>query len=125
MAKLRILVVDGSTITVGKLSGMFEELGHEVVGTAATGEQAIQDYESLSPDLVSMDITLPDMDGIEATRRILEQDPDALIVVAASPEQEQMVMDAMDTGAKGSVLKPVDKDRLGENLAVLAEKYLP
>lgn len=125
MRRLRIMAVDDSGLTLKKLVKLIEESGHEVVHTAATGQQAVEAYAAVAPDLVTMDITMPDMDGIEATRRILEKAPDALVVIVTSHGQEQMVMDAIEAGAKGYILKPVKKEKLAETLASVAEKYLP
>jgi two-component system chemotaxis response regulator CheY len=124
MKPLSILLVDDSLLTIKKLRKMLEGLGHHIVGTASTGEQAIQEHHRLHPDLVTMDITMPDMDGIEATRRILEIDPEAVIIMVTSHGQEQMVMDAIDAGAKGYVLKPVKQDKLSEYLDSVVEKYV-
>ena len=114
MESLRILVVDDSLITVKKLSGMLSAIGHKVVMTASTGKEAQTAYKSCSPDLVTMDITMPDMDGIEATRLIRERFPDALIIMVTSHGQERMVLDALKAGAKGYVLKPFRQDKLQE-----------
>lgn len=114
MEFLRILVVDDSLITVKKLSSMLSLLGHKVVMTAGTGKEALAAYEECNPDLVTMDITMPDMDGIEATRLIRERFPDALIVMVTSHGQEKMVLDALQAGAKGYVLKPFRQDKLHE-----------
>ena len=125
MKPLRIMVVDDSAITVKKLARMLEDLGHEVVHVAGNGQQAAQAYPAVRPDVVTMDITMPDMDGIEATRQILASDPDALIVMITSHGQEQMVINAIDAGAKGYVLKPVNKEKLGDHLQQVYEKYRP
>jgi two-component system chemotaxis response regulator CheY len=70
-----------------------------------------------------MDITMPDLDGIEATRRIMAVSPDARIVIVTSHGQEQMVMDAIEAGAKGYILKPVKPEKLKETLETVAAKY--
>ena len=124
MRPLSVLVVDDSQLTIKKLTKMLNDLGHQVSGVAHTGEQAVQEYVRSKPDLVSMDITMPDMDGIEATRRILDADPEAVVIMVTSHGQEQMVMDAIEAGAKGYVLKPVKQDKLAEHLHSVADKYL-
>lgn len=123
MKSLTIFVVDDSNLTSRKLSKMLEELGHRVVAVAPTGQQAVDSYLALKPDLVTMDITMPDMDGIEATRRILAMDKSALIIMITSHGQEQMVIEAIDAGAKGYVLKPVKKEKLGEHIELVFQKY--
>ncbi len=125
MRRLRIMVVDDSGLTIKKMAKLLEELDHDVVHVAGNGQQAVDAYASVAPDMVTMDITMPDMDGIEATRRIMAQDPDARIIVVTSHGQEQMVMDAIEAGAKGYILKPVKKEKLAETLETVAAKYLP
>jgi two-component system chemotaxis response regulator CheY len=124
MRSLRILVVDDSGLTVKKMAKLLEELGHEVVAVASTGQQAVDVYAQAAPDVTTMDITMPDMDGIEATRRILAGHPGACIVIVTSHGQEQMVMDAIEAGAKGYILKPVKQEKLAETLETVAAKYL-
>ncbi len=124
MNPLSVLVVDDSQLTIKRLAKMLDDLGHNVAGVAHTGEQAVEEYQRLKPDLVSMDITMPDMDGIEATRRIIAADPEAVVIVVTSHGQEQMVMDAIEAGAKGYVLKPVKQDKLAEHLQSVADKYM-
>ena len=124
MRSLRILVVDDSGLTVKKMAKLLEELGHHVVAMASTGQQAVDVYAEAAPDVTTMDITMPDMDGIEATRRILAVQPGACIVIVTSHGQEQMVMDAIEAGAKGYILKPVKQEKLAETLETVAAKYL-
>lgn len=112
MKQLKILVVDDSSIINKKLAQIYESLGHKIVGTAKTGEEAVKKYDPENIDLVSMDITMPDMDGIEATKQILSKDPEALIMVVTSHGQEQMIVNAIDAGAVGYILKPFNKERI-------------
>ena len=124
MKSLRILVVDDSGLTVKKMAKLLEELGHQVVAMASTGQQAVDVYAQAAPDVTTMDITMPDLNGIEATRRILAEHPAACIVIVTSHGQEQMVMDAIEAGAKGYILKPVKQEKLAETLETVAAKYL-
>ena len=124
MRALRMMVVDDSGLTVKKMAKLLEELGHQIAGTATTGREAVETYAAVAPDMVAMDITMPDMDGIEATRRIMARSPQACIVIVTSHGQEQMVMDAIEAGAKGYILKPVKKEKLAETLETIAAKYL-
>jgi two-component system, chemotaxis family, chemotaxis protein CheY len=114
MDSLKVLIVDDSPIIARKLTMMVELLGYKVVKTAATGTEAITAYRACRPDVVTMDITMPDMDGIEATRRIMAEFPDAKIVMVTSHGQEKMVLDALKAGAKGYVLKPFDGNKVSE-----------
>lgn len=110
--KLNVMLVDDSLIMNKKLEVMLHELGHEVVRVCQTGVEAVAAYPTIKPDLVLMDITMPDMDGIEATKRILAADSRARVVMVTSHGQEAMVVRSLDAGALGYVLKPVAKDKL-------------
>ncbi len=114
MESLKILVVDDSPIIVRKLILLLEELGHDVIHTAATGAEAIVAYKQCKPDMITMDITMPDMDGIQATRLIMQQHPHAKIIMITSHGQEKMVLEALKAGARGYVLKPFQKDKVQE-----------
>ncbi len=110
--KLNVMLVDDSLIMTRKLSMMMQEMGHEVVRICATGKEAVTCYPMVKPDLVLMDITMPDMDGIEATKQILDTDRRARVVMVTSHGQEGMIVRSLDAGALGYVLKPVAKDKL-------------
>ncbi|MBB4266764.1 response regulator [Roseospira visakhapatnamensis] len=112
MSALRVLVVDDSLITVTKITTILTDLGHAVVGTAGTGEGAVESYRHLTPDLVTMDITMPDMDGVEATRMIINEFPDATIIMVTSHGQERLLFNSLEAGAKGYLLKPIKRDKL-------------
>jgi len=120
---LNILVVDDSQLTTKKIAQMLISMGHEMVAFARTGEEAIKQYIKHKPDMVTMDITMPDMDGIEATKRILQENPDALIMMVTSHGQEGMVFDAIEAGAKGYLLKPLQMEKLKANINEIYEKY--
>lgn len=112
MSAETVMVVDDSLLTSRKISEMLTELGYEVIKVCRNGADAVLHYPLTKPDFVTMDITMPDMDGIEATRRILDLDTNARIIMVTSHGQEQMVLDALDAGAKGYVLKPFRADKL-------------
>jgi YesN/AraC family two-component response regulator len=112
MQSLKVLIVDDSLLTVKTLTSMLIDMGHYVTQTAATGAQALSAYRDSSPDLVTMDITMPDMDGIQATSSIIAEFPKANIIMVTSHGQEAMVMKAIKAGAKGYVLKPIKPDKL-------------
>ena len=112
MYALKVLVVDDSPIITRKICMMMEMLGYRVVKTAGNGREAIAAYRECRPDLVTMDITMPEMDGIEATRHIRREFPQANIIMVTSHGQEKMVFEALKAGAKGYVLKPFQQQRL-------------
>lgn len=84
--------------------------GHEIVGEAETGQIAIELYEKVKPDLVILDILMPDMNGLEALRRIREIDPDARVLMCTASEQSSHVQEALSLGAKGYIVKPFTKE---------------
>lgn len=109
---LNIIVVDDSLILRRNLAKMLSDMGFRVVMDAKDGNEAIAAYERFLPDLVTMDITMPDMDGIEAVQHIRQKYKDAKIIMVTSHGQESMVMGAIRAGASGYVLKPVTPDKL-------------
>lgn len=123
MESLKIMVVDDSGLTTKKLTKLLNELGHEVVKICKTGKDAVDNFTTVKPDLVTMDITMPDMDGIEATKLIVEQDPGALIIMVTSHGQEQMVIESIQSGALGYVIKPVKIEKMKECIDNVIEKY--
>lgn len=123
MKSLNILVVDDSQLMVKKIAQMLLDVGHSMVASAKTGQEAIKQFAKHRPDLVTMDITMPDMDGIEATRKILQENPKALIIMITSHGQEGMVLDAIEAGAKGYLLKPLRLDKLKQTIEDTYGKY--
>ena len=99
------------------------QLGHEVVNGAKNGQEAIDNYNSMKPDLVTMDITMPDMDGIEAVGHIIKADPEAKIIMVTSHGQEDMVIKSIKAGAVGYMLKPVTQDKLATSIGEVFDEY--
>jgi len=120
---LKVMVVDDSLITIKKIEKILTDLGHQMIKSSNTGEEAIIDYQQCLPDLLTMDITMPDMDGITATQKIMAIDPDALIIMVTSHGQEQKVMDAIEAGAKGYVLKPIRAEKLVDTIDKVILNY--
>lgn len=110
--KLRVLVVDDMKFVRFNLSKLLTERGWDVVGEAENGEDAVQKYFSLRPDVVTMDISMPIMDGIDATRAIVGSDPDARILMISAAGQMDKVVEAIHAGAKDFVTKPFKKERV-------------
>ncbi len=109
---LKILVVDDSLIMRRNITKMIEALGHKVVGEAKDGNEAIELYRKLAPDLVTMDITMPELDGISAVKELKKMDKNIKVIMVTSHGQEEMVVDAIRSGASGYLLKPVKLDKL-------------
>ena len=116
MQRLNVMIVDDSMLAIQVLKSTVEELGHKVVRIARSGSEAVTAYKMCNPDVVTMDITMPNMDGIMATEKIVQSHPDARIIMVSSHAQQNMVMDALKAGAKGFVLKPIKSDKLRDTL---------
>lgn len=123
MNNLRFMVVDDSSITIKKITQLLEQIGHSVICSCRTGADALAYYQQYQPDMVTMDITMPDMDGIVATQQILNVFPKALIIMVTAHGQEQMVIESIEAGAKGYILKPIKADKLADMIAQVYEKY--
>lgn len=110
----RILIVDDAAFMRMMLKGIFDKSGYIVAGEAQNGLEAVEKYQELQPDLVTMDITMPDMDGITAVKKIKEIDPNANIIMCSAMGQQGMVIDAIQSGAKDFIVKPFQQDRVIE-----------
>lgn len=108
----RLLVVDDAMFMRRLIGGVAREAGWEVVGEAADGAEAVSLYLELRPDLVTMDLVMPIMGGLDALRSIRELDPEAKVVVITAVDQKQSVLDAIRLGAIDFVVKPFDRDRV-------------
>lgn len=113
---VRILVTDDAAFMRMQLKDMLTKLGHEVVGEAENGQVAIERYESLRPDLVTMDITMPEMNGIDAVKAIKKDHPEARIIMCSAMGQSSMVLEAIQSGASDFLVKPFTKERIEETL---------
>ena len=123
LLELKIMIVDDSLIMVSNLTLMITEMGHEVVGTARSGSEAVTKFKKLNPDIVTMDITMGDISGIEAVEKIMSINPDAIIIMITSHGQEKMVLDAINAGAKGYLLKPIKNENLKKVITDVYNKY--
>lgn len=110
----KILIVDDAAFMRMMIKDILEKNGFEVVGEANNGIKAVELYKKETPDVVTMDITMPDMDGIEAVKAIKEFDPAAKIIMCSAMGQQTMVMDAIKAGAKDFIVKPFQPDRVIE-----------
>ncbi|MDG3008245.1 response regulator [Paludisphaera mucosa] len=108
----RLLVVDDALFMRRLIGTVAREAGWEVAGEAADGSQAVAMYPELRPDLVTMDLVMPVMGGLEALKKIRELDPEAKVVVITAVDQKQSVMDAIRLGAIDFVVKPFDRARV-------------
>ncbi len=108
----KIMIVDDAAVMRYMLKNLFEKNGYEVVADVATGVDALERYPILRPDLVTMDITMPDMDGITAVREIMKIDPKAKIIMCSAMGQVDKVKAAVLAGAKSFLVKPLQPDRV-------------
>ena len=104
----RVLVCDDAIFMRTMISDILSGAGYEVVGEAETGVQAIARYKELKPDLVTMDIVMPDMGGIDAVREIVKGDANAKILMCSAMGQQALVVEAIQAGAKDFVVKPFE-----------------
>ncbi|WOF15615.1 response regulator [Methanoplanus sp. FWC-SCC4] len=112
----RILVVDDTMFMRTLLKNILFSGSHDIVGEAEDGEDAVTKYKALKPDLVTMDVVMPKMNGIEALKAIMTEDPNAKVVMCTAVGQEQMVKLAIKTGAKGYIVKPFQAPKVLEEV---------
>ncbi|AQR76609.1 response regulator [Paenibacillus larvae] len=110
----RILVVDDAAFMRMMIRDILSKNGYEVVGEANDGNGAIEKFKELRPDLITMDITMPEMDGITALKEIKKMDPSAKVIMCSAMGQQAMVIDAIQAGAKDFIVKPFQADRVIE-----------
>jgi two-component system chemotaxis response regulator CheY len=110
----RILVVDDAAFMRKMVGDALTRGGHEVVGEAGNGLEAIARYQELKPEVTTLDITMPEKDGLAALREIIELDPSAKIIMCSALGQESKVLESIKLGAKDFVVKPFQADRVLE-----------
>ena len=110
----KILIVDDAAFMRMMIKDILTKNGYEVVAEAANGVEAVELYKSYQPDLVTMDITMPEMDGIEAVKQIKAVNPAAKVIMCSAMGQQSMVMDAIKAGANDFIVKPFQADRVLE-----------
>lgn len=108
----RIMVVDDSRILQLQLGQILEGTGYEIAAYCQDGETAVDQYEEVKPDLVTMDIIMPGIDGLEAARMILEKDPEAKIVMLSSLAYDDTIEEAKEIGTKGFIYKPFKQEEV-------------
>jgi two-component system chemotaxis response regulator CheY len=108
----RVLVVDDALFMRKMVSDTLTKGGHEVIGEASNGAEAVERYRTLGPELTTLDITMPEMDGLEALREIIAIDPSARIIMCSALGQESKVIESIKAGAKDFVIKPFQPERV-------------
>lgn len=115
----RVLIVDDAAFMRVSIKNMLSKNGYEIAGEAENGKVALQRFQELNPDVVTMDITMPEMDGLDSLKAILAVQPAAHVVMISAMGQESMVREAVLSGAKGFIVKPFKEDILISALASL------
>ncbi|MGB0908911.1 MAG: response regulator [Nitrospirales bacterium] len=112
--KPTVMIVDDSKFVRAKLRDIFEEGGYDVVAEAWNGTEAVRKYQENKPNLLTMDIVMPEIEGIEAAKQILAIDPSAVIVMVSSLGMESKIKEALKVGAKNFIIKPFEPQRILE-----------
>ncbi|MEY8515394.1 response regulator [Lachnospiraceae bacterium 29-84] len=113
MAK-KILICDDAAFMRMMIKDILTKNGYEVAGEAENGQKAVEKYNETKPDLVLMDITMPEMDGIQALKAIKGNDPSASVIMCSAMGQQAMVIEAIQSGAKDFIVKPFQAERVLE-----------
>jgi two-component system chemotaxis response regulator CheY len=112
----RVLIVDDAVVMRMMIKGILSKNGFEVVGEAQNGVEAVEKYKQLQPDLVTMDMVMPEMDGITAVKQIVANDPEAKIIMCTSMGQQALVVEAIQAGAKSFITKPFQPPKILETI---------
>ncbi|MFI3210552.1 MAG: response regulator [Peptostreptococcaceae bacterium] len=115
----KVLVVDDAVFMRMSIKNMITKHGFEIVGEAGNGNEAVEKYKELNPDIVTMDITMPEKTGLEALKEIMDIDPNATIVMVSALGQEAMMKEAIVNGAKGFIVKPFKEEVIVGELSKL------
>ena len=111
---VRILIVDDTEVFREALREIFEDRGYTIVGEASNGAEAVEKFKELRPDITTLDITMPIMDGIEALKKIIELDPAARVIMLSSSAQKSRVSEAFVLGAYEFIPKPFNREKVIE-----------
>ena len=109
-----ILICDDAAFMRMMIKDILTKNGYEIAGEAENGQKAVEKYNETKPDLVLMDITMPEMDGIQALKKIKETDPNACVIMCSAMGQQAMVIEAIQSGAKDFIVKPFQAERVLE-----------
>lgn len=119
-APKRLLVVDDALIMRAMIKDIAKQAGWEIAGEAANGREGIERYRELRPDLVTLDIVMPELDGVEALRALRQEFPEAAVVMVTAIDQKEKLSECIRLGARDFIVKPFDRDHLRS----LFERYL-
>ncbi|MBS2969102.1 response regulator [Metabacillus sp. KIGAM252] len=110
----RILIVDDAKFMRVTLTNVLEGANHTIAGEAENGIEAVSQYKTLQPDLVTLDITMPEKNGLDALKEIMGEFPSAKVIMCSAMGQQKMVVEAIEAGAKDFIIKPFDSSRVLE-----------
>jgi len=113
----RVLVTDDAAFMRMQLKDILTKQGHEVVGEAANGREAVDQFRELQPDLITMDITMPEMNGVEAVTEIRQNDPNTKVIMCSAMGQQAMVLESIQAGANDFIVKPFTADKIEESIS--------
>jgi two-component system chemotaxis response regulator CheY len=116
-----IMIVDDSTMMRNNLKFMIQKAGHTVVAEASNGKSAMLAYRRHKPDIVTLDISMPDIDGVTVVKNIIKEFPDAKIIMISALSQKGIVYEAIVNGAKGYIVKPVEYEKVAETIKIVEE----
>jgi len=119
----KVMIVDDAAFLRAMLKEMLAQGGHDVIAEASNGEEAIEKYKLYRPDLVTMDITMPIMDGTDALVKIREIDPQAKVIMCSALGQRQMILSAIQAGARDFIIKPFQSSRVLEAIDRVMADY--
>ncbi|NPV90881.1 MAG: response regulator [Firmicutes bacterium] len=108
----KIMIVDDSLVSRKKIRAILESANYEVIGEAVDGAEALEKYEALLPELVTLDITMPDLDGITVLKKIMENHPTARVVMITAFGKGEKLLAALNAGAKNYITKPYEEDQI-------------
>lgn len=111
---IKVMIVDDAAFMRMMIKDILSKNGYEVVGEAENGQKAVEKWQELRPDLTTMDITMPEMDGIAAVKEIKKLDPAAKVIMCSAMGQQAMVIEAIQSGARDFIVKPFQPDRVLE-----------
>lgn len=119
----KILVVDDAAFMRQMLKVILETAGHEIVCEAVNGVEAVEKYKAYRPDVVTLDITMPEMEGIEALRRIRQVDPNAKVIMCSAMGQQKLIVEAIQLGARDFIVKPFQSQRVLETVSKITQSH--
>lgn len=123
MDKIKLMIVDDSLLIRKKIERIHDREKYDLIGHATDGRHAIDLFNELRPDLITMDLTMPNIDGIECIDRIIEVDPEVNILVISALSDEATGIRALEKGASGFLMKPFTEDDLSEALEIASEEF--